>query len=103
MARYRAKEGEEPRDPLRHPVLAALAGKYGKTPAQVMLRWHLEHGYSAIPKSVRPARIAGNFDVFDFALTGDKVAAIDALDTGQRSGSDPEQVDTGFYSFRIED
>ena len=56
--------------------------KHGKTPAQVILRWHIEHGIVAIPKSVKPHRIEENFDIFDFALTRDEVAAIDALDTG---------------------
>ncbi len=68
-----------------------------------MLRWHIDHGFSGIPKSVRASRIAENFDVFDFALTADEVAAIDRLDSGLRGGSDPEKVDTGFFSFRIED
>lgn len=103
VTRYRAKEGEQPHDPLAHPAIAALAGKYGKTPAQVVLRWHVDRGFSAIPKSVRASRIAENFDIFDFSLSADEVAAIDALDTGVRGGSDPEKVDTEFYSFRIED
>ena len=51
------------------PTLQEIAGRHGKTPAQVMLRWHLDEGRSAIPKSVRPERIAENFDVFDFALS----------------------------------
>jgi diketogulonate reductase-like aldo/keto reductase len=80
-----------PKNPLTHPVVVALAEKYQRTPAQVVLRWHLEHGFSAIPKSVKPARIAENFDVFGFKLTSDDVAAIDALDTGVRGGPDPER------------
>ena len=68
-----------------------------------MLRWHLEHGFSAIPKSVRAERIAENFDVFDFSLNPDEVAAIDALDTGIRSGPNPEDIDTKRFSLRIED
>src|SRR5690606_18758235 len=103
VTRYRAKEGEQPHDPLAHPAIAALAGKYGKTPAQVVLRWHIDRGFSAIPKSVRASRIAENFGIFDFSLSADEVAAIDGLDTGERGGSDPEKVDTDFYSFRIED
>ena len=59
----------------------AMEPKYGKTPGQVVLRWHIDHGRSAIPKSVRPERIAENIRVFDFAPTKDEVAAIDALDT----------------------
>ncbi|MEU6250547.1 aldo/keto reductase [Glycomyces sp. NPDC047010] len=74
------------------PTITAIAAAHGKTPAQVMLRWHLQAGRSAIPKSVKPHRIAENFDVFDFALTADQTAAIDALDTGIRGGPEPEAV-----------
>lgn len=101
--RYAAPQGKKPQDPLQHPVITALAAKYGKTAAQIVLRWHIDHGFSAIPKSVRPARIAENFGVFDFALTPEEVAAIDALNSGARGGPDPEQVDTKLYSFKIED
>jgi diketogulonate reductase-like aldo/keto reductase len=83
---------DEARGPLTDPVITDLAAKYGKTPAQVVLRWHIEHGFSAIPKSVKPHRIAENFDVFDFALTAEEIAAIDALDTGVRGGPDPETL-----------
>lgn len=71
-------------------TLAEIADAHDKTPAQVMLRWHLQQGRSAIPKSVTPARIRENFDVLHFELTGDQLARIDALDTGVRSGPDPE-------------
>ncbi len=101
--RYRDAAGGEEQDPLAHPVVAALAARYGKTPAQIVLRWHLELGLSAIPKSVRPARIAENIGIFDFSLTRDEVRAISALDTGARGGPDPEQVNTRLFSFRIED
>jgi diketogulonate reductase-like aldo/keto reductase len=57
-----------------------------------MLRWHLQQGRSAIPKSTKPARIAENFDVFDFELAPEHVAAIDALDTGVRRGPEPESI-----------
>ncbi|PUB19820.1 diketogulonate reductase-like aldo/keto reductase [Promicromonospora sp. AC04] len=80
------------KNPFEEPVITALAAKYGKTPAQVILRWHLEHGFSAIPKSVKPHRIAENFDVFDFTLTTDEVASVDALDTGVRGGPDPDSL-----------
>lgn len=73
-------------------TLTAIASEHGKSPAQVMLRWHLQQGRSALPKSVRPARIAENFDVFDFELTADQLGAIDALDTGVRRGPEPEDV-----------
>jgi len=64
---------------LGHPVLTGIAEKHGVTPAQVVLRWHLEHGIAVIPKSERPARIAANFDVLSFSLTPDEVARIDRL------------------------
>jgi diketogulonate reductase-like aldo/keto reductase len=83
---------DESRGPLTDPVITELAGKYGKTPAQVVLRWHLEHGFCAIPKSVKPHRIAENFDVFDFSLPAEEVAAIDSLDKGVRGGPDPETL-----------
>jgi len=90
-------------DPLEHPTITMLAAKYRKTPAQVVLRWHIDHGLSAIPKSVRSERIAENIDVFDFALTGDDIAAVDAIDTGVRSGPDPEAVDSKTLPVKIED
>jgi diketogulonate reductase-like aldo/keto reductase len=88
---------DQSRGPLTDPVITELAGKYGKTPAQVVLRWHLEHGFCAIPKSVKPHRIAENFDVFDFSLTAQEVATIDALDKGVRGGPDPETLNRGTH------
>jgi len=73
-------------------TLTTIAAEHSKSPAQVMLRWHLQQGRSALPKSVRPARIAENFDVFDFELSTDQLGAIDALDTGVRRGPEPEDV-----------
>lgn len=64
---------------LDHPVLAEIGRKYGKTPAQVIVRWHLEHGVVVIPKSANRDRIVSNVDVLDFALSADEVASIDAL------------------------
>ena len=77
---------------LDEPVILAMAGKYGKSAAQVMLRWGIQEGRSVIPKSVKPARIAENFDVFDFELTADELASIDALDTGVRGGPVPGSI-----------
>ena len=85
------------------PTLLEIARQYGKSPAQVMLRWHLQAGRSAIPKSVKPARIAENFDVFDFALTPEQIAAIDALDTGVRGGPEPESITLETYGRAIPD
>jgi diketogulonate reductase-like aldo/keto reductase len=94
---YMPGSGDETRSPLVDPVITDLAVEHGKTPAQVILRWHLEHGFCAIPKSVKPHRIAENFDVFDFELAPDAVAAIDALDTGVRAGPDPGQLSPKTY------
>jgi diketogulonate reductase-like aldo/keto reductase len=77
---------------LRDPVIGEIAEAHGKSPAQVMLRWHVQQGRSAIPKSTKPARIAENFAVADFELTAEQLAAIDALDTGKRGGPEPEAV-----------
>jgi 2,5-diketo-D-gluconate reductase A len=75
---------------LRNPVIADIAGRVGKTPAQVILRWHIELGNVTIPKSVTPARIRENFDVFDFSLTADDLTAIAGLETGDRIGPHPD-------------
>jgi diketogulonate reductase-like aldo/keto reductase len=74
------------------PTLLEIGREHGKSAAQVMLRWHLQQGRSAIPKSTRPERIAENFDVFDFELTNGQLAAIDALDTGVRGGPEPDSI-----------
>ena len=77
---------------LQDPVISRVAADHGRSPAQVMLRWHLQQGRSVIPKSTKPQRIAENLDVFDFDLTPDELAAIDALDTGHRGGPEPEAI-----------
>lgn len=69
--------------------------------AMIMLRWHLQQGRSALPKSVRPARIAENFDVFDFELTGAQLASIDALDTAVRRGPEPEDITLETFGHEI--
>jgi 2,5-diketo-D-gluconate reductase A len=75
---------------LTDPVITELAERHGRTPAQVILRWHLQLGNIVIPKSVTPSRIAENFAVCDFELTGDEMAALTALDRGERTGPDPD-------------
>ena len=89
--------------PLDHPTVTELAGKYAKTPAQVVLRWHLQHGIVAIPKSVHAERIAENADVFDFRLTEEEMRRIDDLDTGVRAGSDPATFTRDSYHVNIDD
>jgi len=74
---------------LANETIAAVANRHGKTPAQAILRWHLEIGNIVIPKSVTPARIRENFDVFDFELSAEDMREISALDVGQRIGPDP--------------
>ncbi len=77
---------------LDDPALASIAEAHGVTPAQVVLRWHIQHGNVVIPKSVTPKRIASNFDVFDFALTNDELQQINALDSVDgRTGPDPDK------------
>lgn len=71
-------------------VLAAIGDRYGKSAAQVVLRWHVQLGNAVVPKSVTPARIRENIDVFDFALDPEDLAAIAALETGERTGVDPD-------------
>jgi 2,5-diketo-D-gluconate reductase A len=77
---------------LTAPAVLELARAHGRTPAQVVLRWHLDIGNVVIPKSVTPARIQENLDVFDFRLTPDEIGVIATLDRGQRIGPDPEKV-----------
>ncbi|GAB3474816.1 aldo/keto reductase [Nocardiopsis coralliicola] len=76
---------------LDDPVIAKIAGAHGVTPAQVIIRWHLQLGNVVIPKSVTPERIRANFDVFGFTLTSGDVEAITALDAGERTGPDPDE------------
>jgi 2,5-diketo-D-gluconate reductase A len=75
---------------LSEPAIVALAEKHGRTPAQVVLRWHLQLGNVVIPKSVTPSRIRENIDVFGFTLTNDEVASLSTLDKGERTGPDPD-------------
>lgn len=77
---------------LEDPVIGDIAEAHGKSPAQVLLRWGLQHGRSVIPKSTKPSRIKENIDVFDFDLSEAELAAIDALDTGHRGGPEPAAV-----------
>jgi len=71
-------------------TITSLASKYGKSPAQVVLRWHLQLGNVVIPKSVTPSRVKENFELFDFELSQDDVESISELDNGTRTGPDPD-------------
>jgi diketogulonate reductase-like aldo/keto reductase len=72
------------------PLLTQLASKYGKSAAQIVLRWDLQKGVITIPKSINPGRIAENADLYDFELSAEDVTAIDALNQNRRFGSDPD-------------
>ncbi|MDI2031127.1 aldo/keto reductase [Saccharopolyspora sp. TS4A08] len=73
-------------------TVANLAEKYGKTPAQIVLRWHIELGNVTIPKSVTPSRIQENIEVFDFELAQDDIKALTALENGVRVGPNPDDM-----------
>ena len=77
---------------LEDPTILEIARAHGKSAAQVMLRWGVQQGRSVIPKSVKPARIAENFNVFDFELSAGQMAEIDALDSAERGGPDPDKI-----------
>jgi 2,5-diketo-D-gluconate reductase A len=77
-------------DLLGDPAIVAIAERLERTPAQVVLRWHLQLGNIVIPKSVTPARIASNIDVFDFSLTEEDLSTLSGLETGKRLGPDPD-------------
>lgn len=74
---------------LDDPAITQIAETHGKTPGQVVIRWHLQLGNVVIPKSVTPVRIEQNFDVLDFHLSEDEMPAVEALDRGERIGPDP--------------
>jgi diketogulonate reductase-like aldo/keto reductase len=77
-------------DLLRDPTIVAIAERLERTPAQVVLRWHVQLGNIVIPKSVTPARIASNIDVFDFSLTEEDLSTLSGLERGKRLGPDPD-------------
>ncbi|MEO7261344.1 MAG: aldo/keto reductase, partial [Jatrophihabitantaceae bacterium] len=80
---------------LTDPVITAIADRVGKSPAQVILRWHIELGNVVIPKSVTPARIRENLDVFDVSLTAEDLTAIAGLESGDRIGPHPDTFSRG--------
>jgi 2,5-diketo-D-gluconate reductase A len=80
---------------LSDPLITSIAERVGKSPAQVILRWHVELGNVVIPKSVTPSRIRENLEVFDFSLTAEDLTAIAGLETGDRIGPDPDTFSRG--------
>lgn len=86
---------------LEDATIVGIAKAHSKSPAQVMLRWHIQEGRSVIPKSTKPHRIAENFDVFDFELTAQETTAIDGLDTGKRGGPEPDSITLGSFGREI--
>jgi 2,5-diketo-D-gluconate reductase A len=78
---------------LDDPTIVSIASRVGKTPAQVVLRWHIERGDIVFPKSTTPARIKENIDIFDFELSGADVESISALNKNERTGPDPDKFD----------
>lgn len=95
--------GEDRKSVMEDETIAKIAAAHGKTPAQIMLRWHLQQGRSAIPKSTNPERIAQNFDVFDFELSSAELSELDALDRGVRGGPDPDEEDPSTWGLEIPD
>ncbi|MFA7250496.1 MAG: aldo/keto reductase, partial [Dehalococcoidia bacterium] len=79
-------------DLLSHPAITDIAEQHRKTPAQVVLRWHLELGLVPIPKSADPGRMRENIEVFDFTLTTEEIAAISALNRGEGAGADSDRI-----------
>ena len=79
-------------DLLKNDVLVAIGKKHGKTPAQVVIRWHVQLGHMVIPKSATPERIKANIAVFDFELSVDEMKAIDGLEAGKRMGPHPDEL-----------
>ena len=77
---------------LDNPVITTIAAAHNKSPAQAVLRWHIQLGNIVFPKSVNPDRMRENFELFDFALTSDEVAAISGLNKNERTGPDPDKM-----------
>ena len=78
---------------LAEPVLGELADKYGKSPAQIILRWHIQEGFVVIPKSVTPDRIHDNIDIFDFDIHEDDIELIRELNRDEKLLDDPDDDD----------
>jgi 2,5-diketo-D-gluconate reductase A len=77
-------------DPLTDPTVTAIADRLCRSPGQVVLRWHVQHGLSAVPKSANPSRLAENIAVFDIELSARDMAALDRLDRGEAAARNAE-------------
>lgn len=95
--------GDGSKDPLDDVTITGVARKYGKTSAQVILRWQIALGHSVIPKSVNTRRIHENGNIFDFALTPDEVATISGLNVDARGGPNPEAVTPELFDIVVQD
>lgn len=82
-------------------MIRRIAERHGNSPAQMMLRWHLDQGRQVIPTSAHTGRITENLDLFDVALSAEELAEIDGLDTGVRGGPDPESITLAEHSMEI--
>ncbi|EPI0666431.1 TPA: aldo/keto reductase [Klebsiella quasipneumoniae subsp. quasipneumoniae] len=100
---YESAKNHFTRSVLEDAVLEGIASRHGKSTAQVILRWHLQHGTAVIPKSVKPARIAQNADLFDFQLSDEEMLAIDNLNTGLRGGHVPDEGDRNLFPAVVTD
>ena len=98
---YTNGETDARRSTLEDPVLNQIGAAHHKSAAQVMLRWHLQQGRSAIPKSVNPSRIAQNLAIFDFELNHDELARIDALDTAHSTWNASAETDQRYVQYQI--
>lgn len=87
---------------LEEPIFTELAAKYGKTTAQIILRWHIQNGTSVIPGSTNPDHIRENADIFDFCLTDEEMAAIKALNTNTRFYNPPADMEEKYAFFAID-
>jgi diketogulonate reductase-like aldo/keto reductase len=98
----RLGEAAKVQDPLADERVARIAARYEKSAAQVVLRWHFQNGVAAIPKAFSLDHIAANIDIFDFTLNRVDMDAIAAIDTGMRSGPDPEAVDKRTFPITVD-
>lgn len=98
---YDAAGISEPVHVLQDETLCALAQRYGKSPAQIVLRWHLQRGVAIIPKSVDEERIRQNLDILDFALSDEDMTLVNGLNRNMRGALDPDMVRVDTYETKM--